>query len=328
MVTVNARPRPLRSGTNPFVRPKAKPIIVGHRGVPLRHQENTLAGFKRAAELGIPAVELDVRLTKDGRAVVFHDGGLARMTGVARPVIDMTWDQISRLRIRRRIDMGVDVHGKRVVAHYEREEPIALFEEVLAELPDTVAINVELKLDPVQWPHWWRTEIADVAAEIVAEAGAIDRVIFTSFDPRKLRAVTRVLPDAVIGFCWDETMLDFASPLLERLPALSDHDAAHGRLNANCRRALNQLVEANVAGRLLGTRVVGVEHTLVGRASVRRLHDQGVAIGTHVLFPLGSTTGKPIAPTAMDDAEVARLAGLGIDWIESDDPERVLELVG
>jgi hypothetical protein len=61
---------------------------------------------------------------------------------------------------------------------------------------------------------------------------------------------------------------------------------------------------------------------------VRRLHERGVAIGTHVLFPLGSTTGKPIAPTAMDDAEVARLAALGIDWIESDDPERVLELIG
>ena len=58
------------------------------------------------------------------------------------------------------------------------------------------------------------------------------------------------------------------------------------------------------------------------------MHERGVALGTHVLFPLGSTTGKPIAPSAMQDSEVERLAALGVDWIESDDPERVLALVG
>ena len=323
---VTASSQTFRSA-NPFARGKAKPLVVGHRGVPHLHQENTLAGFRRALELGVPAVEVDVRLTKDGRVIVFHDSELARLTGVSRPVIDLTWDEISKLRIRRDLDMGVDIFGRRVFAHYEREEPIPLFEEVLAEIGDKLAINIELKLDYASMPHWWRTEIADVAAEVVAEAGVIDSVIFTSFDPRKLRAVTRVLPDALVGFCWDETMLNFAGPLLDLLPKLSDLKT-DPRLNANARRMLNRLVDANVAGFLLGTRVVGVEHTLVGRGTVRRLHERGVAIGTHVLFPLGSTTGKPIAPSANDDAEVLRLTALGIDWIESDDPLRVMQLVG
>ncbi len=316
----------LTTAANPFLCATGRPLVVGHRGVQRLHQENTLAGFQRALELGITAVELDVRLTKDGRVVVFHDSDLLRLTGVARPVIDLTWDQLAKLRIRKHVDVGRDPSGARVVIAYEREEPIALFEEVLA-FSDRLAINVELKLDDVYWPHWWRTEIATAAAEVVAEAGARDRVIFTSFDPRKLRAISQVLPDAVVGFCWDETMLNFASPLLELLPPISDHGRADRRFHANARRFLNRLVDANVAGRLLGTRVVGVEHTLVGRESVRRMHERGVAIGTHVLFPLGSTTGKPIAPSAMQAGEVERLAALGVDWIESDDPERVLALI-
>src|SRR5687767_11865360 len=67
---------------NPFLAPgKRKPLIVGHRGVPAVHQENTLAGFRRAISLGLPAVELDVRLTADNRAIVLHDHNLRRLTG-------------------------------------------------------------------------------------------------------------------------------------------------------------------------------------------------------------------------------------------------------
>ena len=66
---------------NPFLLghlPRSRPIVVGHRGVPLLHQENTLAGIRRAIAFGIPAVEIDVQLTKDRRAVVIHDHPLYR----------------------------------------------------------------------------------------------------------------------------------------------------------------------------------------------------------------------------------------------------------
>src|SRR3954468_326610 len=92
---------------NPFLAKKQRPLVVGHRGVPRLHQENTLAGFRRAVALGIPAVELDVRLTADGRAVVIHDSELDRLTGDRASVIDLTWDQLSRLRVRRELAMGI-----------------------------------------------------------------------------------------------------------------------------------------------------------------------------------------------------------------------------
>ncbi|GAJ07659.1 unnamed protein product, partial [marine sediment metagenome] len=49
------------------------PLIVGHRGAKGIAPENSLSGFKKAAELGIDGVELDVHLTKDGKLIVFHD---------------------------------------------------------------------------------------------------------------------------------------------------------------------------------------------------------------------------------------------------------------
>jgi len=308
---------------NPFLAPKQRPIVVGHRGVPALHPENTLAGFRRAASLGIPAIELDVRLTRDRRAVVFHDSDLARMTGTRGLVADLTWDELSRLRIRRDVPMGVDAHGAPVIARYEHEERIPLLAEVLAEVP-RIAINVELKLD---YGRWWQTQVGVIAARAIAEAGAQDRVIVTSFDPRKLRAAGRVSAGLALGFCFDDTMLDFAGPLLDRVvrtAALDEHDR---RPFHTARRLLGRLVETNWVGRLLGTHVVGAEHTLVGRDTVQRLHAQGIAVGTHTLFPLGSTTGKRIAPSASTAAEVARLVGLGVDWIESDDPEKLLGLV-
>ncbi len=304
---------------NPFLAPKARPLVVGHRGVPALHQENTVAGFRRAAALGVPAVELDVRLTKDKQAIVCHDPDLGRLTGLARDVDELTWDQISRLRIRRELPMGIDAHGERKVVHYAQEERIPLFAEVLAAIPKT-AINIELKLD---LKRWWPLEVSLVTAALVAEAGAEDRVIATSFDPRKLRAAVRKNPRLAIGFCYDDTMLDFARPILDRLPIRQ----ADGEMRPNARRALTAMLDANLMGRLLGTKLVGAEHTLVGPRTVELLHGAGVAIGTHTIFPLGSSTGKPIAPSALMDSEAYRLADLGVDWIETDDAERLMKLI-
>jgi len=315
----------LPAAANPFLAGKHRPIVVGHRGVPALHQENTLAGFRRAVALGLPAIELDVRLTRDRRAVVVHDHDLERLTGAPGAVIDLTWDQLSRLRIRRELPMGRDAHGAPVVVRYERAEPIPLLAEVLAEVAGKIAINIELKVDR---PSWWQVEVGAVVARVIAEAGADDRVIITSFDPRKLRAAGRARPSLALGFCFDDGMLNFARGLLDRLPVFAGHrDPDDRRPGHNARRVLSRILDAGLIGRMIATRVVGAEHTLIGADTVRRLHGQGIAIGTHTLFPLGSTTGKRTSASAATPAEVERLAALGVDWIETDDPERLMALI-
>ncbi|HBU13352.1 MAG TPA: glycerophosphodiester phosphodiesterase [Clostridiales bacterium] len=55
--------------------------LHGGDGVP----ENSLAAFQRAVREGC-AIEMDIRLTRDGHLVVFHDGNLLRMTGLFEKV--------------------------------------------------------------------------------------------------------------------------------------------------------------------------------------------------------------------------------------------------
>lgn len=270
---------------NRFLAPKARPLVVGHRGVPVLHQENTLAGFRRAVELGLDGIELDVRLTRDQRAVVFHDQSLERLTGERRSIYDMTWDELSRLRVRAVVETG------RRFMRYQREEPISLLAEVLAEVGDDLAINIDVK------PRWFDDDIASVVAEDIAAAGLTERVLVTSYDPRKLLALGRREPALALGYCWTDSFRGLG------------------------RRALNRLVDYNVAHHVLGVRAVGADHTLVGAHSTRLLHGAGVAIGTHVLFALDSAPRD-----AADVAEVERLVELGVDWIESDDPARLREL--
>ena len=63
-------------------------------GVP----ENSLAAFRAAAEAGY-GVELDVQFTADKQIVVFHDSDLKRMCGVEKRVDELTYAELSELRL-------------------------------------------------------------------------------------------------------------------------------------------------------------------------------------------------------------------------------------
>jgi glycerophosphoryl diester phosphodiesterase len=56
------------------------PPVIGHRGAAALAPENTLAGMRRAKELGCRWVEFDVRLTADSQPILLHDNRLERTT--------------------------------------------------------------------------------------------------------------------------------------------------------------------------------------------------------------------------------------------------------
>ena len=56
--------------------------IIGHRGARGEAPENTLAGFQYIHDLGIRAVEFDVRQLKDAELVIMHDDNFLRTTGI------------------------------------------------------------------------------------------------------------------------------------------------------------------------------------------------------------------------------------------------------
>ncbi len=70
---------------------------VAHRGDPYRFPENTLDSLRSALARGADAVEVDVRLTRDGVPVLLHDESLKRLWGHDRPLRSLTAEQVREL---------------------------------------------------------------------------------------------------------------------------------------------------------------------------------------------------------------------------------------
>jgi len=69
-------------------------LRIGHRGARAYEPENTIRSFKKALEIGVDAVELDVRRTKDNQLVVIHDADVKRTTNGKGLVIELTLPEI------------------------------------------------------------------------------------------------------------------------------------------------------------------------------------------------------------------------------------------
>ena len=74
-----------------------QPLVIGHRGAAAVRPENTLPSFEHAIDLGVDALEFDVRITADGVAVVHHDASTARTCGDDLLIERSTIEQLRRL---------------------------------------------------------------------------------------------------------------------------------------------------------------------------------------------------------------------------------------
>src|SRR5437763_1259497 len=74
--------------------------IICHRGASEHAHENTLEAFRATFELGGDGNEFDIRATKDGVLVVFHDDMLDRLLEAYGDVSEYTWEQLRRFHFR------------------------------------------------------------------------------------------------------------------------------------------------------------------------------------------------------------------------------------
>lgn len=75
--------------------------LIAHRGYYNNKKgipENSVLAFKKAIDNNY-LIELDVRLTKDKKLVVFHDGNLKRVCGVNKRVKDLTYRELLKYNL-------------------------------------------------------------------------------------------------------------------------------------------------------------------------------------------------------------------------------------
>lgn len=73
------------------------PFVIGHRGAAALAPENTLISLVRAKQEGATWVEFDVKLSRFGEAVLFHDPTLERTTDGTGNVRDLSLSELREL---------------------------------------------------------------------------------------------------------------------------------------------------------------------------------------------------------------------------------------
>ncbi len=71
--------------------------IIAHRGFSEDYPENTLLAFEKAIEIGVDAIETDLRLSRDEVAIVFHDKTLKRIAGIDKRPESLTFKELQKL---------------------------------------------------------------------------------------------------------------------------------------------------------------------------------------------------------------------------------------
>jgi glycerophosphoryl diester phosphodiesterase len=150
-------------------------LKIGHRGASGYAPENTLASFKKAVEIGVDGVELDVRITKDGELVVIHDAWVNRITNGWGRVSEKTLNELKQL------DAG-------------NGEKIPTLQEVLDLINRKVQVHIELKGKNTARP------VAKIIEEYIKKKGwKYNDFFVSSFNHNELMIFKRKIPQIKIG---------------------------------------------------------------------------------------------------------------------------------
>jgi glycerophosphoryl diester phosphodiesterase len=152
-------------------RPALRPLVIAHRGNSRDTPEQTLAAFRRAVELGADMIEADVRRTRDGQLVMFHDPTLERTTNGDGFVSNHAFDEL------RRLDAGgwfsASFAGERIPSLDE------LFELAGQE---RIRLCLEVKGESAAE----RASVACAVARAIEQRGRLGQDVLASFDHQAL----------------------------------------------------------------------------------------------------------------------------------------------
>jgi len=182
--------------------------LQGHRGARGLAPENTLPGMRKALEIGVNTLELDLGLTRDGHLVLHHDlrlnGDITRdadghwLPGPGPAIVDLNLAQL------RKFDVGRLRPGSAYAARYPDQLGLdgvsiptlaTVFDLVRHPSARHIRLNIETKLNPLQPDISPDPDVfARAVVAAVQAAEMTQRCTVQSFDWRTLRAVQRLNP--------------------------------------------------------------------------------------------------------------------------------------
>lgn len=159
-----------------------QPVIFAHRGATAYAPENTLAAFELAIAQGADAIELDVKLSADGHAVVIHDDTVDRTTGGTGRVKNLPLSEL------RSLDAGS------LFSEKFSGEKIPLLEEAFETVGRRALINVELTNYDNKEDH-----LVETVCMLVKKFNLQKQILFSSFHAKNLFKARGLMPDVPRG---------------------------------------------------------------------------------------------------------------------------------
>lgn len=180
--------------------------VMAHRGASAVERENTTVAFRRAAEMGSHAVELDVRICKSGELVVHHNAVLADSTALK----DLNRDQLP--------------------------EYIPTLDQAL----DACAgmwVNIEIKNDEREPDFDPLDRVAEQVVALLRQRSASQRWLVSSFRRPTVDFIHTLWPQLPTAWLTSHVIDSEAQALAESLNA-----SGHSALNPNVRNLTRQVV--------------------------------------------------------------------------------------
>ncbi len=185
--------------------------LQGHRGARGLLPENTLPAFRRALDLGVTTLELDVVVSSDGQLVVSHDPVLSKEicskpdgSPVTKelPLYGLTYSEIAQY------DCGLRGHPL-----FPDQQPTAAHKPLLTDVirmereysrelgRASARWNIETKSTPAGDGvyHPGPEEFARMLHTTIVEGGIGARTMVQSFDPRTLQVVRALDPSQAVS---------------------------------------------------------------------------------------------------------------------------------
>ena len=157
-------------------------MVIGHRANAGGAPENSLSALENSIELGVPMVEIDVQLTADSVAILWHDEDLIRMTGDPRRVRQVRSNEIESLYLRS------------VNSQYQESDRVATLEQFLQRSKGRVKLMIELKY------YGFYPELAEKTVEMIRDYEMEDQVLMKSPNYNAVIQLREIAPDLAVGY--------------------------------------------------------------------------------------------------------------------------------
>jgi glycerophosphoryl diester phosphodiesterase/esterase/lipase len=207
--------------------------LQGHRGARGLVPENTILAFKKALDLNVNTLELDVVITKDKKVVVSHEPWLNYEVTLDSKGKNITEKEALAFNIYKntykklkKYDVGALGNPK-----FPEQEKISAHKPLLSEVIDyaesrnpNILYNIEIKSTPTDETKGFQpsvNEFSDLLIELLKNAKLpLDRIVIQSFDTRVLEYLHKTYPEYALSFLTYQNNFETNMNLLSFVPQI------------------------------------------------------------------------------------------------------------